>query len=68
MFSLVVFTGIGFVLFLGSLAGLTWAVRSGQLDDLDTPPLRMLGDDREALTPPVVNSSSAQSTHTRKAP
>ena len=25
-----------------------WASRSGQLDDLDTPPLRMLQDDADA--------------------
>ena len=32
----------------GALAVFLWAVRSGQLDDLDTPPLRMLVDDDEA--------------------
>lgn len=30
--------GIGVALFV-------WAVRSGQFDDLDTPPVRMLRDD-----------------------
>lgn len=28
-----------------ALAGFRWAVRRGQLDDLDTPPVRMLNDD-----------------------
>ena len=31
----------------GALAVFLWAVRSGQLDDLDTPPLRILVDDDE---------------------
>lgn len=29
----------------GALASFFWAVRRGQLDDLETPPLRMLQDD-----------------------
>jgi cbb3-type cytochrome oxidase maturation protein len=29
----------------GAVVGFVWAARVGQLDDLDTPPLRMLGDD-----------------------
>ena len=29
----------------GAVAAFAWAARSGQLDDLDTPPLRMLEDD-----------------------
>jgi len=33
--------GCGLVAFL-------WSVRRGQFDDLDTPPLRMLGDEAEA--------------------
>jgi cbb3-type cytochrome oxidase maturation protein len=30
---------------LSAVAAFLWASRSGQLDDLDTPPLRMLHDD-----------------------
>jgi cbb3-type cytochrome oxidase maturation protein len=30
-----------------ALAVFLWAVRSGQLDDLDTPALRVLGEDDE---------------------
>jgi cbb3-type cytochrome oxidase maturation protein len=29
----------------GAVAAFTWVVRSGQLDDLDTPPRRILYDD-----------------------
>ena len=29
----------------GAVALFLWAVRSGQLDDLDTPPARILDDD-----------------------
>ena len=29
----------------GAVAAFAWSVRSGQLDDLDTPPRRMLLDD-----------------------
>ena len=28
-----------------AICGYVWASRSGQFDDLDTPPLRMLNDD-----------------------
>jgi cbb3-type cytochrome oxidase maturation protein len=31
----------------GAVVAFVWAARRGQLDDLDTPPLRMLGDDEE---------------------
>lgn len=30
-----------------AVAAYVWATRSGQLDDLDTPPLRMLHDDEQ---------------------
>ena len=41
----------------GALACFFWAVWRGQLDDLDTPPLRMLQDEdaapaRKSCTPP----------------
>jgi cbb3-type cytochrome oxidase maturation protein len=29
----------------GAITAFVWSVRDGQLDDLDTPPRRMLGDD-----------------------
>jgi cbb3-type cytochrome oxidase maturation protein len=33
-----------------------WVVRSGQLDDVDTPPRRMLFDDDGAAVPPKKTS------------
>ncbi len=42
--------GLAATVFLGAVLLLVYQVRSGQLDDLDTPPMRMLGGD--ALLPP----------------
>ena len=36
---------ISLVLLGLAIAAFAWAVRSGQFDDLDTPPLDLLGDD-----------------------
>lgn len=44
------FVVVGCVLFTGALVGLVWLIRSGQLDDLETPALRMLADE-EQLSP-----------------
>jgi cbb3-type cytochrome oxidase maturation protein len=44
---LLIFTAIGLALFAAALAALTWAVRSGQMDDLESPALRVLTDDHE---------------------
>ncbi len=33
----------------GAVAAFIWTVRSGQLDDLDTPPRRMLTDDAQIV-------------------
>ena len=41
-------TGIGLTLFVVAVAALIGLVRSGQLDDLDTPPARMLAEDPPA--------------------
>ncbi|MDA3962902.1 MAG: cbb3-type cytochrome oxidase assembly protein [Planctomycetota bacterium] len=43
IYLLVVAVGLG--LFAVAIGGLVWLVRTGQLEDLDTPPLRMLHDD-----------------------
>jgi cbb3-type cytochrome oxidase maturation protein len=48
MLSLLLFSGVGLALFALCLGGLAWAVRTGQLDDLETPALRMLTDDDTA--------------------
>ena len=34
----------------GAVAAFAWTVRSGQLDDVDTPPRRILFDDDRATT------------------
>jgi len=44
-------TGIGLTLFIVAVAALIGLVRSGQFDDLDTPPVRMLADDPPAAGP-----------------
>lgn len=36
---------LALVIAAGAVAAFVWAVRDGQLDDLDTPPRRMLTDD-----------------------
>ena len=45
-------TGVALGIFAISMAVLFWAVRSGQFDDLDTPALRMLGDDAQPTAAP----------------
>lgn len=45
-------TGVGLALFVVAVAALVGLVRSGQLDDLDTPPARMLADDPEVAATP----------------
>ena len=42
------------LLLLGvAIAAFLWAVRRGQFDDLDTPPLDILGDDDRPAPPPA---------------
>ena len=50
---LFVFTSIGMLLFVGAVAALIWSIRSGQLDDLDTPAMRLLVDDAAPAPPPA---------------
>ena len=62
---LFIFTGLGLILFIGAVAALIWSIRSGQLDDLDTPALRLLTDDaapkpRPQPTPPTALVPTAQ--------
>ena len=42
---------VALLLALAGVIAFIWAVRSGQLDDLETPGLRILGDD-DAPPPP----------------
>jgi len=46
-----------------AVAAFAWTVRSGQLDDVDTPPRRILFDDERAdrAPHPVAPAGSAQS-------
>lgn len=50
---LFVFTSIGILLFIGAVAALIWSIRSGQLDDLDTPAMRLLVDDAAPAPAPL---------------
>ena len=43
----------------GAVAFFAWATRSGQFDDLETPALRMLGDDAPADAPERDRQSEA---------
>jgi len=60
MSMLFVFTAVGLVLFLFGIVALVWSIRSGQLDDLDTPAMRMLHDDAPPKSLP--GTSCVQST------
>lgn len=42
---------IALLLAFAGVIAFIWAVRSGQLDDLETPSLRILGDDDEPPPP-----------------
>jgi cbb3-type cytochrome oxidase maturation protein len=42
---------LALVLAAGAVAAFVWTVRSGQLDDVDTPPRRILFDDEPAAAP-----------------
>jgi cbb3-type cytochrome oxidase maturation protein len=43
---------IALLLALAGLIAFIWAVRTGQMDDLETPSLRILGDDDARERPP----------------
>lgn len=45
MSTLYLLVPLAIMLAAGAVAAFVWAVRSGQLDDLDTPPQRALLDD-----------------------
>lgn len=53
---LFVFTGLGLLLFIGAVAALIWSIRSGQLDDLDTPAMRVLNDDATPGAPSALHT------------
>ena len=41
----------------GAVFGFLWATRTGQLDDLETPALRILHDDTRAVLPSDINGT-----------
>lgn len=43
----------------GAVAAFLWVVRSGQLDDLETPPIRILLDDESKSTSTVRTERSS---------
>ncbi|MBP6630416.1 MAG: cbb3-type cytochrome oxidase assembly protein CcoS [Kofleriaceae bacterium] len=45
MIALYIVLPLALIVVLGAVAAFAWSVRSGQLDDLDTPPRRVLLDD-----------------------
>jgi cbb3-type cytochrome oxidase maturation protein len=44
-------TGLALAIFVIAVTGLIWSVRSGQLDDLDTPAVRLLSDEAPPVHP-----------------
>lgn len=43
---------VSLALLLLAIGAFLWAVKRGQFDDLDTPPLDILGDDEQPAPPP----------------
>ena len=64
---LFVFTSLGILLFIGAVAALIWSIRSGQLDDLDTPAMRVLVDDAAPSPPKPTLPSSLTGPSARQA-
>jgi cbb3-type cytochrome oxidase maturation protein len=52
----------------GAVVAFVWAARRGQLDDLDTPPLRILADDEPAWPPTRNRRTVAQALSVEDAP
>jgi cbb3-type cytochrome oxidase maturation protein len=48
------------ILGLGFLAAFLWMLHRGQLDDLETPPVRMLFDDEPGKTTSATDQSAGQ--------
>ena len=63
MSMLFVFTAVGLVLFVFGIAAIVWSIRSGQLDDLDTPAMRMLNDDAPPKSHSATPSAHSADTH-----
>lgn len=50
---------LSLMLLLLALGAFAWAVKRGQFDDLDTPALDILTDDREPMAPPGTEAGDA---------
>lgn len=59
---------LAFVLAGGAIAAFIWMVRGGQLDDLDTPPARMLFDEPGEQTRPLPETNGRATGHLRTRP
>jgi len=53
MMNLYLVLPLALVFAAGAVAAFAWTVRSGQLDDVDTPPRRILFDDEHARSAAV---------------
>jgi cbb3-type cytochrome oxidase maturation protein len=60
MNSLLILVPISLVLLGIAIAAFVWAVRRGQFDDLDTPPLDILRDDDRPMPEPVAAPRTAR--------
>jgi len=49
---------ITLLLSLGAVTAFTWATRGGQFDDLQTPAIRAIHDDRPAASPSTQSGQS----------
>lgn len=47
----------------GFLAAFLWSVRKGQFDDVETPAMRILFEDKAGVTPSVEKSKKLQTTN-----
>lgn len=50
---------LSLMLLVAAIGAFAWAVRRGQFDDLDTPALDILTDDREPLPVPPEHDDAA---------
>ena len=59
---------LAFILAGGAIVAFIWMVRGGQLDDLDTPPARMLFDDPGEPARPNPPANREAAGHIRSRP
>lgn len=49
---------LALILVAGALIAYVWSIRQGQMDDLDTPALRMLQDDSDAISSVILRDKT----------